>query len=37
MVLIKYKKENTSLNPIFFEVHSFSLSSLGLDIVEVLF
>ena len=29
-------QEIDKLNPIFFEVHSFSLSSLGLDIVEVL-
>ena len=29
-------QESDNLNPIFFEVQSFSLSSLGLDIVEVL-
>ena len=29
-------QEIDKLNPIFFEVHSFSLSNLGLDIVEVL-
>ena len=29
-------QESENLSPIFFEVHSFSLSSLGLDIIEVL-